>query len=155
MCLNMCQYTSTHVLQNMWHAYAETARMSVKQSLKLIITEIPAVWQLPWWGHQTLIISWLPNSGSSDCMLLCVQMFFILIKLPQVPHWPRNTKAKILQVIFPLLLNATVCSNLTEINQIHKYHNALIRYPTIHHSEQKCVHGTGWDMGQVHRGICE
>ena len=54
---HMCQYTSTHALQNMWQTYAETARMSVKQALFVIDYQIPAVWQLPWWGHQTVIIS--------------------------------------------------------------------------------------------------
>ena len=54
---HMCQYTSTHALQNMWQTYAETARMSVKQALFVIDYQIPAVWQLPWWGHQTRITS--------------------------------------------------------------------------------------------------
>ena len=34
--------------------------------------------------------------------------------------------AKLLQVTFSLLLNATVSSNFTDINQIHKSHNAPI-----------------------------
>ena len=92
-------------------------------------------------------------------MLLCVQMFFILIYLPQVPHWPRNKMAKILQVTFSLLLNATVCSNLTKMNFIHKSHYAPIWYFTMHHSEQKCVNFCfEWyivEYGQVHCGICE
>ena len=60
--------------------------------------------------------------------------------------------AEILQVTFSRSLNATVCSNFTEINQIHKSHNASIRYPPCtSHTKEMCtfpfwmVHCGFWD----------
>ena len=41
----------------------------------------------------------------------------------------------------------------TPIAQPYKSHIAPAPYPTKLHSENKCAHGTLWDIGQVHLGI--
>ena len=45
------------------------------------------------------------------------------------------------------------------IKLINKSQNAAVPYPTVLHSEQKCVHFCSewsiWDMEQMHSGICE
>ena len=57
-----------------------------------------------------------------------------------------------------LFLNVTICLNFIEIDRIHKYHSALVQYPTMQHSEQIIAHfffnGTLYDMGKAHCGIC-
>ena len=45
---------------------------------------------------------------------------------------------------------------VTTISQSHKFHNAPVPYPKIHHLEYISVHnGVLWDIGQVNREICE
>ena len=155
----VCQYISTHARQHIWQAYAETARVSVKQALFVIDYQIPAVWQLHWWGHQTLTISWLPNWGSSDCMLLCVQMLFIWFICTKYLISPEKM-AKILQETFSLLLNAINSFFIFHWNKPNsEFLNTPIRNPTMHHSEENVhisvLNGTLWDMGQVYCGVCE
>ena len=56
------------------------------------------------------------------------------------------------------------CPNLNSnqaIDVIHKSHNALVPYPTMQHSEQKCTHFCSewciveYGTGALHDGICE
>ena len=51
-------------------------------------------------------------------------------------------------------------SEVVSIEQYHNSQNAPVPYPTMLHSEQKCVHISVlnealWDMEQVHSGIYE
>ena len=49
-----------------------------------------------------------------------------------------------------------ICA-IIPINPFHKPHNASVPHPTIHHSEQKCVHFCSeWqNVGKMHCGICK
>ena len=56
------------------------------------------------------------------------------------------------------LVYCGICEFIS-VKFIHKSHNAPVPYPTMYHSEQKCMHffsnGALWDIELVHCGICE
>ena len=73
------------------------------------------------------------------------------------------TKNKTLRRIFHRWRRIFLTLRDLKIKQSHKFHNASVPYPKMHHSEQKCasvyisvLNGVLWDMGQMlHCEICE
>ena len=64
--------------------------------------------------------------------------------IPQCAIRNRNVYISILNgTLWDMRQVGALCDlwiNFTDINLLHKSHNAPIRYPTMHHSEQKCAH---------------
>ena len=72
--------------------------------------QIPVVWKLPWWDHQSSV-----NYLTQNLWLhASIQIFSMLIWFPQLPHWPEKKMAKILQVTFQL--------NFIKWNSLLKFH---------------------------------
>ena len=58
----------------------------------------------------------------------------------QLFHWRKNLIQSWLDLIDKIVNGPVNSGNHRSIDLIHKSHNALVPYPKMHHSEQKCTH---------------